>query len=381
MRGDVVLDSYHSDALLKLAMREKLLVVDHSNTDGVFRRYETDPQVPDTVVRRIFENIVMAEKVYVRTPLMDRVHGRVIEAEKFHFITDINPSVPEQGEVSFSPEFLLAFLRARGQAVPLEQINDIVQEAIRLESGFEHRYGGVPFLINAEGYPFEEVLRRVSQPEGSPRFTDDEIKQFKRYNLLQQQLHPVMEALKELQFVEKTALKLEADRLIFIDETNRDYIVSDQPNLLLKNGTIESVAGVDQQYIFKLACDQLGRIPIRPTLEGTLGLSLKAETSALRTQVRGWVTALSHMNVTEQEYISREISSARKWIEETDQTTTAVSYVGLLGLPISIGSLILPEMAALGLTGAGLVLTGIGALSFVGGEAVKNRYRWLMFGS
>jgi hypothetical protein len=105
------------------------------------------------------------------------------------------------------------------------------------------------------------------------------------------------------------------------------------------------------------------------------------ENQALREQVNRWATAISELQTDDAAVVSREISNTVKWLREADRASKTFDVLGLLGLPLAIGSLTAPDLVATGLVGAGVTLSGIGAVAFAAKSAINRKFRWAMFGS
>lgn len=377
MQSGVVLDRYFSDLLLQMAFSEGLLVADHLRSDGLYRRINEYPQIIDIPSRTLlFENIIMNKFLYCEQFAADALSGPLVDNGFVKFLPRVEGSDLDQYP-RFSLQFLMSGLRARGLKINEKDIIESAFGILELENKITKAHGTVPPLAS-DGRLIFEALYRAAGIFSSYNKVD-----FQNFELLskyRQIISPAANLFDDFMRVQFHSENQGARVLLHLGQGKVLTPSGPQDFIFNRDQTLSSISEGRSIRIFRMASKKLGRIPVRDTLRENLELTQKPETEDFRSRVNDWASAISTSEFDDALRIQRDIETAQKWLRNTESVSTAAGILGFVAAGNLGASQWAPSIALEGLQVVDATITVLGFLSFASAEAVKRRYRWMMFG-
>ena len=128
--------------------------------------------------------------------------------------------------------------------------------------------------------------------------------------------------------------------------------------------------------IFRITTEQLGVIPICPTLRETLKLAQDPSTVALRNQIDDWLISLEAGSADRSLAIQKKIRKANDSLLKSSKLKKAGYVSGIIALPVSAFGVFNPFLGAIGLS-----LSFIAVILERSAKKIETNVKWVGFGS
>lgn len=388
----VVFDQLHFEAFIKLALDEKLLIVDDMKTDGVFRRFKS-MKVKPAIKKRVLEQITYSSQVITSNVFFDKTQGlsgKLVEEE--YIVFDQKPekeadedsvliieNIPtdrmiELYQKAFPMPIILSIINSsRKEKFSKKQVSNILRDglnAVKEQLNFERTSGKSAPDIGGVQQLMTEVFNKAGLviPDQLDNYTKYELEAQKKRNRIYRKASPILNGLTEFIDVTESAKR------------NKAFAKFATPGRIYKT---KSAIKFDNRAmaIFKIIADGLGKMTHRNTLTESIELSTNEATAALRIYINELVQNIENLNEREIQKIRKEVSKALTVLAKNKDFNKDARFFTYVGLPVSVlGSLgFVSPVIGSAVTIGGIAISLLGVINTKVNQDVEDSHRWATF--
>lgn len=390
----VVLDRFYTDLLVTTALREGLLSINHSTTDGIYRHL-SERSVDHNAVQLLFENLVLGGGLVPRYPLhVDGISGPLLD-EGVIGRPERDPDPSESSLIVVddmrypSVEFAVAMLAGKGARLTaadvIDRIRGIAEAFAALQSA------GITLddisLRNRNGVPLGRLLDEWMKPHSAGRFSSHQLELVRAYHHAAEAFAPIGAVVAEYEKVFTTAYRLSGLPLLLTgaavplpmatagshSDATSSHRDLERPGLPMPCPLPPDTAV--RLQLLRLTVDHLGRTPARRTLLGTLQLSRTPEAEALRGRIETWIDRAHGADAEAIRAALADLEEATGALASLKDTIRVGKWTTIIGLGVGMTGLAFPPAGV-----AGVLVSTVGLGTILVEAHQQKKHRWAMFG-
>ncbi len=352
------IDRIHTDALLYLALTEKLIEIDRSNSDHLDERLLRYCK-PSTMLRQsILSQIVFSPRLVTATRSVNKdwIRGHLIDEEYISYeeIQKIDFSASDTIPLGVMESMLL--LKDSGYNLKTaidacKKFDEFNSEYIKyfseLDKPVPDYTAELDFILN-EGY-------------GETKYTREELDRKHIFDNKLREIRPILNCIDDYYQVLNLSEKIKGTFYCGIPKN-----ASNSTEMLVDN----------QMALYELVVQDLGALPYRNTLVESLELAQSSEIKAIRGTISYWIHSIRYGKIKSFQEIRQEIALAIKSLQKAQSAKNIGNFCTYIGLPMSLAGVFNPIAS---IPGVIVSLVGVGSLGYV--NYLEEKYEYAMIGN